>query len=149
MFFSFEVVSMDCIFCKIARGEIPCERIFEDKDVIAFLSISPVNKGHVLVVPKKHVVNLLDMDEGTARSLFSHVRKLCKPVLAATNAEGLNVSMNNNPASGQEVMHAHVHIIPRYHDDGHRAWMHTTYTGGEFKQYGEKIRDVLRKEEGK
>jgi histidine triad (HIT) family protein len=142
---SIEVVGMDdCIFCKIIKGSIPCEKVYEDKDTVAFLTIGPVNKGHTLVVPKKHVKNLLDMDEKTINCLFLAVKKLVKPVKLAFNADGVNMSMNNEPASGQVVMHAHVHLIPRFHNDGLSTWPHKTYADGEMKGYGEKIRSCMK-----
>jgi histidine triad (HIT) family protein len=133
---------MGCVFCSIIKGDLPCEKVYEDKDVLAFLSIDPVKKGHTLLVPKKHVVNILDMDKKTAQSLFEATRKLSPLILLATKADGLNVSMNNNPASGQEVMHAHMHVIPRYKEDHLDTWPHEKYTSGELKAWAEKIRNV-------
>jgi histidine triad (HIT) family protein len=133
----------DCIFCKIIKGELPSERVYEDKDCVAFLTIGPVNKGHTLVVPRKHVVNLFDMDDALVKKLFIVVKKLIHPVTNAFNADGANVSINNNEASGQIVMHAHVHIIPRYKSDRLSAWPHQTYADGEMKECGGRIRKRL------
>lgn len=133
----------DCIFCKIAKGKAPSETVYEDKDFIAFLTIGPVNKGHTLVVPKKHLINLFDMDDKTVKKLFVTVKKLIHPVTNAFGADGANVSINNNEASGQIIMHAHVHIIPRFKDDQLPPWPHMTYADGEMKDHGDKIRKQL------
>ncbi|MFH1916477.1 MAG: HIT family protein [Nanoarchaeota archaeon] len=133
----------ECIFCRIIKKELPSEIVYEDDEVVAFLTIGPVNKGHTLVVPKKHVVNLFDMDEATVGHVFSAVKKLVHPVTNAFNAHGANVSINNNEASGQIVMHAHAHIIPRYSTDKLAMWPHKTYADGEMKETGEKIRKEL------
>lgn len=133
----------DCIFCKIAKGKVPSEKVYEDKDCIAFLTIGPVHKGHTLVVPKRHVINLFDMDDKTVKKLFLAVKKLIHPVTLAFEADGANVSINNNEASGQAVMHAHVHIIPRYKDDSLPAWPHMTYADGEMKSCGDRIRQKI------
>ena len=97
----------DCIFCKIARGDIPCTSVFESEELIAFLDISPVNKGHTLLVPKAHMETLFDMK--------------------ATGAEGLNVVQNNYSAAGQQVPHVHWHLIPRFAGDGYTAWPQGAY----------------------
>jgi len=112
----------DCLFCKIIRGEIPSTMVYEDENSFAFLSISPNNHGHTLVVPKKHCRNMLDMDEGTAVSLVRAVRKICKGVYEGTRAEGVNIIQNNEAPAGQAVFHAHFHIIPRFTDDGLHNW---------------------------
>lgn len=108
----------DCIFCKIAKGEIPCDKIYEDKNVLAFLDISPVNKGHTLVIPKKHFETLMDADEITLMETIKIVKKLGKAVMKSMKSDGINISINNYKAAGQIIPHLHIHIIPRFSNDG-------------------------------
>ena len=99
----------DCIFCKIARGDIPCTSVFESEELIAFLDISPVNKGHTLLVPKAHMETLFDMPAGIGETLFAAMKQVGSAVMKATGAEGLNVVQNNYSAAGQQVPHVHWH----------------------------------------
>ena len=109
----------DCIFCKIARGDIPCTSVFESEELIAFLDISPVNKGHTLLVPKAHMETLFDMPAGIGETLFAAMKQVGSAVMKATGAEGLNVVQNNYSAAGQQVPHVHWHLIPRFAGDGY------------------------------
>ena len=112
----------DCIFCKIVHGEIPCTSVFESEELIAFLDISPVNKGHTLLVPKAHMETLFDMPDDIGQTLLAAMKQVGTAVMEATGAKGLNVVQNNYPAAGQQVPHVHWHLIPRFADDGHMAW---------------------------
>ena len=112
----------DCIFCKIARKEIPSLVVYEDEKTMAFLDISPCNKGHTLVIPKKHFVNLLDVNKEYLDAVMQTSQKMTIAVKEAVKADGLNVSINNFKEAGQAVFHLHVHIIPRFEDDGYRLW---------------------------
>lgn len=104
----------NCIFCKIIAGEIPSSKVYEDDQVLAFLDISQATKGHTLVIPKKHVRNVLDMSSETAQAVFTRVPKIARAVQKATKAEGMNILNNNEEVAGQTVFHAHIHLIPRY-----------------------------------
>lgn len=104
----------NCIFCQIVAGEIPASKVYEDDHVLAFLDISQVTKGHTLVIPKKHVRNLLDMDTETAQQVFAPVPNLARRLQVATGATGLNVLNNSEPVAGQTVFHAHIHLLPRF-----------------------------------
>ena len=117
----------NCIFCKIARGEIPCTSVFESDELIAFLDISPVNKGHTLVVPKAHMETLFDMPDELGNSLIAAMKRIGTAIMRATGAEGLNVIQNNYPAAGQQVPHLHWHLIPRISGDGYAAWPQSAY----------------------
>ncbi|WP_308775331.1 HIT family protein [uncultured Bilophila sp.] len=117
----------NCIFCKIAHGEIPCTSVFESEDLIAFLDISPVNKGHTLLVPKAHMETLFDVPGGIGENVLAAMKRVGAAVMAATGAEGLNVVQNNYPAAGQQVPHVHWHLIPRFAGDGHTAWPQGAY----------------------
>ncbi len=106
-----------CVFCKIVAGEIPAYRLYEDDDVLAFLDITQGTKGHTLLIPKKHVNNVYEMDEALARTLFAKVPMLARALKKAFNPIGLNV-VNNNDQPLQSVYHIHLHLIPRYENDG-------------------------------
>ena len=134
---------MDCIFCKIVKGEIPCSRVFENEKFFAFLDIGPVNKGHTLVIPKKHYKNLLDMPEEELKGYMEAIQKVSKAVMKGVDADGVNINMSNESAAGQVVMHAHVHIIPRIKGDGLKLWPQGKYEEGEADKTREKIVNYL------
>jgi len=106
----------DCIFCKIVKGDIPCFKIYEDEKVLAFLDINPLSKGHTLVLPKQHYVNILDLP----KELYLHMSKIVKMVADNINEkykpEGIIINQNNGSRAGQEILHAHIHIKPVYKD---------------------------------
>ena len=108
---------MSCIFCKIIDHEIPSSVIYEDESVIAFLDVSQVTRGHTLVVPKKHVANILECDPDTLSHLIQVTQMLAKRIMERTNAKGINILNNTHEAAGQTVMHLHFHIIPRYDEN--------------------------------
>jgi histidine triad (HIT) family protein len=134
---------MDCIFCKIVKGEIPSEKVYEDDSVLAFLDIGPVNKGHTLVIPKKHYETLLDVPDELLGKVAVAVKKVSSAVKKATNCDGISIGMSNYKAAGQLVFHAHFHVMPRFANDGLRLWPQGKYSEGEMKRYGEKIRKAL------
>lgn len=115
----------DCVFCKIAKGEIPCDKVYEDADTFAFLDINPINPGHTLVIPKKHFNNILDTPPEIFSKVMLIVQKLSKPIMKITKAEGLGIGINNGKAAGQVVNHLHVHIMPRFDNDGYKSWERT------------------------
>lgn len=106
----------NCIFCKIINKEIPSFKIYEDKDVYAFLDINPVNLGHIVIVPKKHSKNLLEASLDDVQAIMNAVKKI-SDILIENGAQGINIVSNINEVAGQSVFHTHVHIIPRYKDD--------------------------------
>ncbi len=105
----------DCIFCKIIEGEIPSHKVYEDEDTLAFLDTNPTSKGHTLVVPKKHVETIDQASE--MDYMWNALVKVSRAVEDAFEPEGLNISQNNGELAGQEVMHMHFHITPRYTGD--------------------------------
>jgi histidine triad (HIT) family protein len=109
---------MSCIFCRIVAGEIPAEVIASEADGVAFLDVQPLADGHVLVVPRAHVAPIEDLEPAAADALFRMVRRLAGPVRQALGAAGTTVGINNGAATGQTVPHVHVHIVPRWPDDG-------------------------------
>lgn len=103
-----------CIFCDIIHHEIPSKVVYEDDQVLAILDISQVTKGHTLVMPKKHVDNLLECDDETAAYLIQIVKKLAVQIKERTGAAAINILNNNGELAGQTVKHLHFHIIPRH-----------------------------------
>jgi|SRR3989344_2377525 len=135
----------DCIFCKIIKKEIPADIVYEDKDIMAFLDINPSNKGHTLVMPKKHSKNLLENNEEDLKRLVLAIKKIGNAVMKVTNAEGMNILSNINPIAGQVVFHTHVHITPRYKDDGISFKIQRkAYNEGESKELASKIKSLLK-----
>lgn len=121
----------DCLFCGIIQKKIPSIPVYEDKNFFAFLDIGPVNKGHVLVIPKEHSDTLFGVRSELGSSLLAIIQKLGKAVMQATGASGLNVMQNNYRSAGQEVDHVHWHIIPRFYGDGHDPWAKNHYRDNE------------------
>lgn len=136
-------MSDECVFCKIIKGEIPCTKVYEDDNVLAFLDISPINKGHTLVIPKEHHETLLDMPEELICSVSKAVKKISKAVKEGMESEGFNVLQSNFKAAGQEVPHYHIHIIPRLENDGLKHWPGRKYRESEAENTAEKIRKAL------
>jgi histidine triad (HIT) family protein len=125
----------NCLFCKIVRGDIPSARILETDAAVAFLDIHPVNRGHVLLVPKPHHADLTELSEALAARAAALLPKLCRAIRAATGADGFNVIVNNGRAAGQIVDHGHWHIIPRFYDDPiDWPWPQSEYVGDELGQ---------------
>jgi histidine triad (HIT) family protein len=134
----------DCIFCKIIQGSIPSVRVYEDKDVVAFLDINPVNPGHLLVVPRRHTECLADTEDGSLHAVMSVIKKCSAAVQKATGMPGFNVVQNNGSCAGQIVPHLHFHIIPRAPSDGFRfGWRKGAYAEGEAKALQERIKQAL------
>ncbi|MCI8598661.1 MAG: HIT family protein [Lachnospiraceae bacterium] len=107
----------DCIFCKIANGEIPSSTIYEDEDFRVFLDLNPATRGHALLVPKKHFANLLELDDGLCEKAMVLAKKLAGKMTELLGCDGFNLMQNNGEAAGQTVFHFHLHLIPRYKDD--------------------------------
>ncbi|PHV70038.1 HIT family protein [Sporanaerobium hydrogeniformans] len=108
----------NCIFCKIIKGEIPSFTIYEDIYFKAILDRAPANLGHTLILPKKHAQDIFDLPEEEAQKLYPLVKKLAIQIKEAVGAEGINIVQNNGEAAGQSVGHFHIHIVPRYKEDG-------------------------------
>jgi histidine triad (HIT) family protein len=129
----------NCIFCKIIDGKIPCSKIYEDEMTFAFLDIMPVNKGHTLVVPKSHSKNMLEDEDKDLAACMTAVKKLAPAIIEATDADGFNLGVNTNKAAGQAVFHTHMHIIPRFENDGLKHWPGGKYEDTEIDDYKKKI----------
>ena len=109
---------MDCIFCKIIAGEIPAVKVLDEEPVIAFMDINPSSKGHMLVVPKRHAENIFQISEGDLATLIKAVKRCAGAAKDALRAEGVTILQLNGKASDQIVPHLHVHVIPRWENDG-------------------------------
>jgi histidine triad (HIT) family protein len=107
----------ECLFCKIANGQIPSRKVYEDKYVIAILDINPANRGHCLVISKKHYENVYDADDDDLQKMIVVAKTLAKRVKERLNAVGVNILQNNGRRAGQLVNHIHIHVIPRFDDD--------------------------------
>ena len=113
----------DCIFCKIANGEIPSNTIYEDEKFRVILDLGPATKGHALVLPKEHYADLFEIPEDTLAGAAKVAKEVATTIKEKLSCDGLNLVQNNGETAGQTVMHFHLHIIPRYKDDGqHILW---------------------------
>ena len=108
----------DCVFCKIAAGEIPCHKIFEDDQHIAFMDMGQVNPGHVIVSIKPHFETILDLNEDQTAAFFKLVNRVAKAIQQEFKPEGLTLLQANRKAGFQTVPHFHVHVLPRHTEDG-------------------------------
>ena len=107
----------NCIFCKIANGEIPSTTLYEDEDFRVILDLGPATRGHSLLLPKNHFANLFELDDETAQKAILVAKKMAGKMKAALGADGFNLVQNNGEAAGQTVFHFHMHLIPRYEND--------------------------------
>lgn len=134
----------ECIFCKIVEGKIPAAKVYEDTYVISFLDIMPANKGHCLVVPKRHAQNLIEMGDDDLAATIKAAKKVARAMSLSFGNGSFNIVMNNGKEAGQLVNHAHIHVIPRFQKDRLRIrWSHLKYEGDEMKEYAEKIRKFI------
>lgn len=112
---------MDCIFCRIAAGELPAHRIYEDERVLAFLDIQPGTPGHTLVIPRAHASDFFELADDDRDAVFAAARRVAEALRLETGAEGLNLHQSNGSAAGQVIFHFHLHLLPRWRDDALRS----------------------------
>ncbi len=108
----------DCIFCKIIRGEIPCFKVFEDDEILAFMDVNPIAPGHALVIPKHHSKDIFETPGDWIAKAFAGAGRVARAVQKTVNPDGINIVQANGPGAKQSVFHLHVHVIPRSLDDG-------------------------------
>ena len=108
---------VDCIFCKIANGEISSATVYEDEDFRVILDLGPATKGHALVLPKEHWANLFELPDEVAQKGILVAKKVAGKLRDALGCDGFNIVQNNGTAAGQTVFHFHIHLIPRYEND--------------------------------
>src|SRR3989344_2266647 len=129
-----------CLFCKIRDKQLPSHIIYEDTHTLAFLTIGPINPGHALIIPKKHTQDLHTADTETLQHLLPATQKDADAITKATNAEGITIGINNGKAGGQAVFHLHVHVMPRFTNDGYKHWEGKEASQEALKEIAEKIR---------
>ncbi len=140
---------MDCAFCKIISGEYECSKVYEDEQLLAFMDIHPVNKGHVLIIPKEHIELAIDINDETTGRIMILAKKINKALRKTEiKLEGVNYFLADGEAAGQEVFHAHLHIIPRFKNDGFRLKFPEGYRKNlpardDLDNLAEKIKPVL------
>ncbi len=108
----------DCIFCKLANGEIPSKTIYEDDDFRVILDLGPATRGHALILPKDHFANLYELPDETAAKVMQLAKKMATQMTKKLGCDGFNLVQNNGSTAGQTVFHFHLHLIPRYENDG-------------------------------
>lgn len=134
----------DCIFCKIANGEISSSTIFENDRFKAFFDLGPATKGHALIIPKAHFDNVYELDDDLASEVFVLARKLSIAMKDAFKADGFNIVQNNGALAGQSVFHFHMHLIPRYlNDNAIKFWKSGKTTSDELAKLQELVKDRI------
>ena len=132
----------ECIFCLIAQGKIPSSKVYESDSLYAFLDLNPMQKGHTLLIPKKHAKDIFDLDPALGSELVSAMQKISRAIMEVTGATGLNIYQNNGRSAGQEVDHLHWHLIPRF--DGVKCWPQGKYDSmDEMNDFAARIRKSL------
>ena len=127
----------NCIFCKLANGDIPTNTLYEDESFRVILDSDPAVRGHALVIPKNHFANIYEMDEETVSGAAVIAKKMAGKMADALGCDGLNVLQNNGEAAGQTVFHYHIHLIPRYKGDEkqiHMNWNHVQVSDEETEE---------------
>lgn len=134
----------DCIFCKLANGEIPTNVIYEDQDLSVILDMGPASKGHALILPKNHFDDVCSLDEKTAARILPMGARVGQAMKSALGAAGFNLVQNNGRAAGQTVFHFHMHVIPRYADGPDMvSWTPGEPTAAELEQTANELRKAL------
>lgn len=130
----------NCIFCKIANGEIPTNSIYEDDDFRVILDASPATKGHALIIPKEHYKDMYEIDEDVAAKAMRLAKKLTIKMTDKLGCAGFNILQNNREVAGQTVFHFHMHLIPRYKNGSSiLTWGHEEFSDEEMKEICESL----------
>lgn len=138
------MIKDDCIFCKLANGVFPTNKIYEDENFTVILDASPANPGHCLIIPKQHFDCLFRLDDELAAKVMPLAKKIGAVIKAETGADGINVVQNNGTAAGQTVFHFHTHIIPRFDNDNVGVgWRQLTPDENEQKELAAKLSEKL------
>ncbi len=134
----------NCIFCKLANGDIPTNTVYKDEYVRAIMDAAPANKGHVIILPSEHSADIFSLDDKYVERAFSVAKKIGAALKKLTGCDGINILQNNGAAAGQTVFHFHVHVIPRYKNDRcNIGWEHESYADGEAADLAEKIAGLI------
>ena len=136
-------MSVGCVFCDVVAGELAAEVVFEDEGFLAFLDHRPVQKGHILMVPRQHLATLLDLPPDLHERFVANAQRLASAVVDGLGAQGSFVAVNN--VVSQSVPHLHLHVVPRTRGDGLKGffWPRHKYAAGEQKEYADRLRAVL------
>ena len=130
----------NCIFCKLANGDIPTNSIYEDDEFKVILDASPATKGHALILPKNHFANLLEADDDVLAKALPLAKKIGNKMMKELGCDGINIIQNNGEAAGQTVHHLHVHVIPRFAGDGaSKEWEHQSFSDAETAEVVKKL----------
>lgn len=121
----------NCIFCKLANGDIPTRSIYEDEDFNVILDMGPATKGHALILPKNHSANLYELPDEEAGKVMKLAKKMATQMTEKLGCDGFNLVQNNGETAGQTVFHFHLHLIPRYKDDNQRILWNPTQPSAE------------------
>ncbi len=133
-----------CLFCKIAKGEIPSATVYEDETFRVILDMNQAIKGHMLILPKEHYANLYELPDETAAAAMVLAKKLARASHKAYHTDGCNLLQNNGEAAGQSVMHFHLHVLPRLKgDDPFPQWLEKSVGGEELAKTAEEIKAAL------
>ena len=134
----------NCIFCKLANGDIPTATVYEDEYLRAIMDAAPANKGHIIILPKSHAANIYELEDEYVSRAVVLAKKLAVALKKLTGCDGVNILQNNGGAAGQTVFHFHVHVIPRFKDDDCTiVWKPTSYEDGEASEVAKKIAELL------
>ncbi len=130
----------NCIFCKIANGDIPSRTLYEDDKFRVILDLGPASRGHALILPKNHYANLYELPDETAGEVMKLAKRMASQMTERLGCEGFNLVQNNGELAGQTVFHFHMHLIPRYHDDGQKiGWKPQEITQEELEEIRKQI----------
>lgn len=139
------MIDQNCIFCKIAAGEIPSATIYEDEDFRVIMDINPASKGHAIVLPKSHAANIFELPDEYAGKIFVVAKKVAIAMKEELNCEGINILQNNGEIAGQTVFHLHVHLLPRYKGDRINVkWSHKDKYDCDFAALAKAIGDRVK-----
>ncbi|MFA7709387.1 MAG: HIT family protein [archaeon] len=129
-----------CIFCKIAKGKMPCYKVYEDKKIIAFLDINPAVKGHTIVIPKKHYNDVFDCKDKLLEKIIKVIQKISINYKEKLGCTGVNILNASGKSAEQSVFHLHFHILPRFDDDGYKLTTQTGYVKEDLEKLAEKLK---------
>jgi len=137
---------VDCVFCRILKGEVPATRVVESDKVLVFLDVRPYVDGHCLIIPKGHFVDVLDVPDDVLGEVALYVKRAAVAVKRAFRCDGVSVMQNNGVAAGQVVFHLHFHVVPRFDGDGLRVSgsRHDYESGEEAEGFARLIRDNMK-----
>ena len=138
----------DCIFCKITKGELPAAKIYENDDILAFLDVAPINKGHTLIIPKEHHKNISSLPADILQQIMSAAADIGRAIIKSCDYDGYNLHLSYGDCAGQVVPHVHMHLVPRVGTDGfHWNWRGLSYENGEQQDIIDKITNKLKADE--